>query len=95
MATNISFGTYTPPDETETNIKAITLGLFFDGTLNNKRNTYIRKEIEKKKKGQLYDKDAVKDDPWGIDKDSFENDYTNVARMQKKLFIRRAKRIIY
>ena len=83
MATNISFGTYSPHDETETTIMNITLGLFFDGTLNNKRNTYIRKEIEKKEKGQLYDKEAVKDDPWGIDKDSFENDYTNVARMQK------------
>ena len=83
MATNISFGTYSPHDETETTIMNITLGLFFDGTLNNKRNTYIRKEIEKKEKGQLYDKEAVKDDPWGIDKYSFENDYTNLSRMQK------------
>lgn len=83
MATNVSLGTYSPPDETETNVKNITLGLFFDGTLNNMRNTYIRKEKENKKNGKTYDKEAVKDDPWGFDKGSFENDYSNVARMQK------------
>ncbi|MBF7093686.1 hypothetical protein IUY40_19370 [Flavobacterium sp. ALJ2] len=66
MATNISFGNYTPPDKTENSIKQITLAVLFDGTLNNQRNTYIRKEKEKKKKGVLYDKEAVKDDPWGI-----------------------------
>lgn len=83
MATNISFGNYTPPDKTVQGIDELTLAVLFDGTLNNKRNTYIRKEKEKKKKGLSYDKDAVKDDPWGVDKDSYENDYSNVARLQE------------
>ncbi|OXG07730.1 putative alpha/beta hydrolase family protein DUF2235 [Flavobacterium araucananum] len=83
MATNISFGNYTPPDKTEKEIKEMTLAVLFDGTLNNQRNTYIRKEKEKKKKGVSYDKDAVKDDPWGVDKDSYDNDYSNVARIQE------------
>ncbi|MCD0476595.1 DUF2235 domain-containing protein [Flavobacterium sp. EDS] len=83
MATNISFGNYTPPDKTVPGIDELTLAVLFDGTLNNQRNTYIRKEKEKKKKGDLYDKEAVKDDPWGIDKGSYDNDYSNVARMQE------------
>lgn len=83
MATNVSFGNYTPPDKTENKIDEFTFAVLFDGTLNNQRNTYIRKEKEKKKKGVVYDKQAVKDDPWGMDKGSYENDYSNVAKMQK------------
>jgi hypothetical protein len=82
MAENIKLGTYTPPEITEEsgNKQEIIASFFFDGTLNSLRNTYIRKEKEKKKAGKNYDKDAVADDPWGVDKDSYENDYSNVAR---------------
>jgi hypothetical protein len=85
MATNLKFGEYSPPETEKEDLKIIdiTLGLFFDGTLNNRRNTYIRKEEEKKEKGLAYDKQAVKDDPFGWDKDSYLNDYSNVARMAK------------
>ncbi|WP_326984718.1 DUF2235 domain-containing protein [Chryseobacterium sp. MYb264] len=78
---NITFGSYTPSEDENDSTIEIRLGFFFDGTLNNERNTYIRKEKEKKKKGQSYDKEAVKEDPWGFDKDSYMNDYSNVARM--------------
>lgn len=83
MAINNSFGSYTPPEVTKENgtLVNLTVGLFFDGTLNNRRNSYIRKEKDKKNKNLLYDKEAVKKDPWGLDKDSYDNDYSNVARM--------------
>lgn len=79
--TNIVFGSYSPTEEEDSGEIEIRLGFFFDGTLNNERNTYIRKEKEKKKKGLKYDEKATKDDPWGFDKDSYLNDYSNVARM--------------
>ena len=78
---NITFGNYSPEEEKDTGEIEIRLGVFFDGTLNNERNTYIRLEKEKKKKGLKYDEKAVKQDPWGFDKDSYLNDYSNVARM--------------
>lgn len=95
MAINNSFGDYSPPEVTKENgsIINLTVGLFFDGTLNNRRNSYIRKEKEKKGKGLSYDKEAVKQDPWGFDKGSYDNDYSNVARMidfyqeKKKIYI--------
>ncbi|PQL92352.1 T6SS phospholipase effector Tle1-like catalytic domain-containing protein [Apibacter adventoris] len=81
---DIQFGEYAP-GEGNKQIQDLTLGVFFDGTLNNRRNTYIRKEKEKKKKGLSYDQIAVKEDPWAfsdsISKGSYENDYSNVARM--------------
>jgi Uncharacterized alpha/beta hydrolase domain (DUF2235) len=81
--TNVSFGESPDLDIKLDKDKIIdfTVGVFFDGTLNNRKNTYIRKEKEKKEKGSAYDKDAVKEDPWGFDKDSYLNDYSNVARM--------------
>lgn len=78
---NITFGSYSPSEDENDDAIEIRLGFFFDGTLNNERNTYIRKEKEKKKKGEKYDTKAVKEDPWGFDKDSYLNDYSNVARM--------------
>lgn len=93
---NVIFNDYSPPEEEKEDIKVIDveLGLFFDGTLNNKRNTYIRKEKEKKEKGLAFDKQAVKDDPFGFDKDSYLNDYSNVARMSN-LYLEAAKKAIY
>lgn len=79
---NIVFGNYTPSDEEDDGIQEVIIGVFFDGTLNNERNTYLRKEYQKKKAKQPYDKDAVDDYPiLKADADSYDNDYSNVARM--------------
>ena len=43
MATNIQFGTYTPPPPPKKTFD-IAIGVFFDGTLNNKTNTDERKK---------------------------------------------------
>lgn len=61
----------------------LTYGVFFDGTLNNRENTIIRKKVEKKGEFRLisaseeelriYKKYAKEDN-------SFGNDFTNVAR---------------
>ncbi|WP_443937012.1 T6SS phospholipase effector Tle1-like catalytic domain-containing protein [Pedobacter sp. MW01-1-1] len=61
----------------------LEFGLFFDGTLNNRRNTEIRKKVEHKgefkdiaataEEKKIYDKYAEEDN-------SFGNDFTNVAR---------------
>ena len=78
---NIVFNNYTPVEEEDAGEIEIKAGMFFDGTKNNQRNTYIRKEREKKKNGVKYDEDAVKEYPFGFDKDSYLNDYSNVVRM--------------
>lgn len=77
---NVVFGNYAQ-QEADKNLTPVVLGLFFDGTLNNKRNTYIREQRERKAKKLTYDKVAVKEYPFGFDKDSYANDYSNVARM--------------
>ncbi|MGH1518363.1 phospholipase effector Tle1 domain-containing protein [Chryseobacterium sp. JK1] len=76
---NIVFGNYSPPPPPKGEIN-IRIGIFFDGTQNNRSNTkaggnepdYKRTEEEKKK----YDKYSNKDD------DSYENDLSNVARKE-------------
>lgn len=78
---NVTFGDYSPPAEEDDATMEIRLGFFFDGTLNNERNSYIRKEKDKKNRGERHDERAVKEEPWGFDKDSYLNDYSNVARM--------------
>lgn len=84
MGINSSFGNYDPPAEEDDGVQDFYIGVFFDGTLNNERNTYLRKENEKKKAGQPYDKEAVKEYPTlRYDADSYENDYSNVARMYR------------
>lgn len=69
------------PDSPET--LKLTYGVFFDGTLNNRENTEIRKKVEKKgefrmisaseEELRIYKKYAKEDN-------SFGNDFTNVAR---------------
>lgn len=84
LMANIKFNNYTPKAPEDKGIKKIVLGIFFDGTLNNEGKSYIRKEYEKKKKGLAYDKMAASKYPFiKIDADSFDNDYSNVARMYR------------
>ncbi|MET3036297.1 DUF2235 domain-containing protein [Chryseobacterium sp. NRRL B-14859] len=79
---NVVFGNYTPPEEEDDGIQEVVIGVFFDGTLNNERNTYLRKEYQKKKAKQPYDKEAADAYPvFNYDADSYENDFSNVARM--------------
>ncbi|OXA99506.1 phospholipase effector Tle1 domain-containing protein [Flavobacterium pectinovorum] len=71
MATNISFGNYTPPPLPNGTIDVV-IGVFFDGTLNNKTNTQERlakTETYKKHGGGLEDST------------SYNNDWSNVARL--------------
>ncbi|MGM5631963.1 DUF2235 domain-containing protein [Apibacter raozihei] len=74
MSANIQFGTYDPPPLAEDQI-SISVGLFFDGTLNNKDNTDERKKNSDffKKKGQNKAEDT-----------SYYNDWSNVARLWDK-----------
>lgn len=64
-------GNYEPPSKEDSlsNSINVRLNLFFDGTTNNKTNTEARSN-----KSPEYIKEGNKND------DSFENDYTNVAR---------------
>ncbi|MFP3832811.1 T6SS phospholipase effector Tle1-like catalytic domain-containing protein [Chryseobacterium sp. SIMBA_028] len=68
---NNQFGGYTPSISRE-EVLDITIGIFFDGTLNNKTNT-----IERVKKTPDYKKHG------GVpgDNNSYNNDWSNVARM--------------
>lgn len=76
MATNISFGNYTPPPQSK-KIIDVVMGVFFDGTLNNKTNTNARLGKEGKEGNTAYKK-------YGGDLDentSYNNDWSNVARL--------------
>lgn len=70
--THIQFGTYTPPEAEETGSIDITLGIFFDGTLNNKNNVNERRANTEvfQKQGKDSDKDT-----------SYYGDWSNVARL--------------
>lgn len=68
---NIIFNTYSPPPEPKGNL-AISLGVFFDGTLNNKTNTEERRNNTQAYKDHGEDPD---------DNNSYNNDYSNVARL--------------
>ncbi|QXP58607.1 T6SS phospholipase effector Tle1-like catalytic domain-containing protein [Olleya sp. HaHaR_3_96] len=65
----------------------VTVGIFFDGTLNNRKNTEARLEHEKKVKGESYNKklaDSYNKDKWYSSKQSgsYNNDFSNVSRME-------------
>jgi len=65
----------------------IIVGVFFDGTLNNRTNTEARLEYEKKQKGESYNKkkaNVYNNDKWyTFQKDgSYDNDFSNVSRME-------------
>jgi hypothetical protein len=83
---SIVFGTYTPPEK-EDEKKDLALGIFFDGTNNNKNNTDAKADYEKKQKGtkltpeeqravDAYVKYGKKDVTT-----SYHNDWSNVARL--------------
>lgn len=68
---NVVFGNYSPPPPQE-NVINVTLGIFFDGTLNNKTNSDARRDNTdsyKKHGGDL------------SDNNSYNNDWSNVARL--------------
>ncbi|MFD0864182.1 T6SS phospholipase effector Tle1-like catalytic domain-containing protein [Sungkyunkwania multivorans] len=63
-----------------------TVGVFFDGTLNNAANTQARLEYENKQAGRPYDRDQAKVyNTWYTfqKSGSYDNDFSNVARMQR------------
>ncbi|MCJ8154056.1 DUF2235 domain-containing protein [Chryseobacterium sp. SSA4.19] len=68
---NNKFGDYTP-EVTREEVLDITLGMFFDGTLNNKTNT-----IERRKQTADYKKNGGSP----TDNNSYNNDWSNVARL--------------
>ncbi len=63
----------------------VTVGVFFDGTLNNRRNVQARLEYEKKQAGRSYNKKLANTyDTWYTFKKSgsYDNDFSNVSRME-------------
>lgn len=80
MADSIKLGLYTPPSPPKGTID-IRLGVFFDGTQNNRKNTNARlgnfEDPDEKNKGTAaYKKMSNHDD------DSYMNDLSNVARKE-------------
>ncbi|MDR6527809.1 MULTISPECIES: phospholipase effector Tle1 domain-containing protein [Chryseobacterium] len=79
---NIVFGNYNPVEEEQDESIDAVFGLFFDGTLNNKVNTKERESNTK-----IYQKHGIKS--WSKrqlseKKDtSYDNDWSNVARMSE------------
>lgn len=68
---NNKFGDYTP-EITKEEVLDITIGMFFDGTLNNKTNT-----IERRNQTADYKKNGGSP----TDNNSYNNDWSNVARL--------------
>lgn len=68
------------PDDSMSNRLDLTLNLFFDGTANNRNNTEAREKDTKS-----YQKKSNKKD------DSYENDYTNVARGYDAISVKESK----
>ena len=65
---NVEFSNYSPPQESGLTPKSLRITLCFDGTMNNKNNTDARRANTET--FQDHDDDA-----------SYENDYSNVARL--------------
>ncbi|WP_316804300.1 phospholipase effector Tle1 domain-containing protein [Pedobacter nototheniae] len=84
MATNVSFNGYAPPGPVEKGLE-YRFGMFFDGTRNNKTNTEGREEYNKKNKStdpnDIAKAAAYKKHGKGDEKSSYQNTYSNVARM--------------
>ncbi|WP_435524744.1 hypothetical protein [Chryseobacterium indoltheticum] len=68
---NVVFGNYSPPPPPP-NVINVALGVFFDGTLNNKTNSDARK-------GNTESYQDHGGDP--SDNNSYNNDWSNVARL--------------
>ena len=82
MGRTFVYNTGNPLPESPGTLK-LTYGVFFDGTLNNRENTEIRKKVEKKGEFRMA---SASEEEYKIYKDyakednSFGNDFTNVAR---------------
>lgn len=75
---SIVFGTYTPSETEDVEIikkPNLTFGLFFDGTLNNKKNTESRL-------GEQGSEGKAANKKHGGEGTSYANDFSNVARMK-------------
>ena len=73
---NIQFNDYTPPPP-PLDVVNITLGIFFDGTLNNKTNTDARRGILESEGKKAHKKHGGDSD----ENTSYNNDWSNVARL--------------
>lgn len=79
---NITFGNYSPAEDKINTLPDIVLGIFFDGTLNNKQNTK-----ERESNTAIYKKNGIK--TWKENKisekkdSSYDNDNSNIARMSE------------
>lgn len=73
MATNVSFGDYTPLEPPRGQID-IRIGVFLDGTMNNRTNTDSRLGTKGDKGNKAYKKYSGND--------SYENDWSNIARLE-------------
>lgn len=83
---SIVFGNYTPPEKEE-ETKDLTIGIFFDGTNNNKNNTNAKEYYDKRARGEkltpketisavAYRKNGKEDES-----SSYYNAWSNVARL--------------
>ncbi|WP_443943845.1 hypothetical protein ACJVDH_13045 [Pedobacter sp. AW1-32] len=82
--TSVQFGPYNGREEGDKGIEIIK-GMFFDGTRNNKTNTEGRMEYNKTKKStdpaDVAKAQAYKDHGKGDETSSYQNTYSNVARI--------------
>ncbi|MDI9309681.1 MAG: DUF2235 domain-containing protein [Limnohabitans sp.] len=73
---SIIYGDYTPPpDDTPQDAINIRIGVFFDGTSNNRANTNARVAPKNQKEKNAYES-------YGGDDSSYENDLSNIARIE-------------
>lgn len=83
---SIIFGDYTPPKR-KIRITELTIGVFFDGTNNNKNNTNAKEYYDKRARGEkLTPKETISAEAYrkhGRDKEdsSYYNAWSNVARL--------------
>ncbi|WP_125718792.1 T6SS phospholipase effector Tle1-like catalytic domain-containing protein [Flavobacterium ustbae] len=83
---SIVFGDYIPPKKV-TKTKDLTIGVFFDGTNNNKNNTKAKEYYNKRAKGRkLTPEETISAEAYkkhGLDKESssYYNAWSNVARL--------------
>lgn len=78
---NITFGTYAPEDLKEENLITTEIGVFFDGTKNNKNNTDARKGKIQGKDKERAQKAYRKYGGEITENESYNNDWSNVARL--------------
>lgn len=83
---SIIFGDYKPPKKTSKN-EDLTLGVFFDGTNNNKNNTNAKEYYDKRARGEKLTKEeeisaeAYRKNGKNDESSSYYNAWSNVARL--------------